>query len=103
MGIQPPQLLPLLQRLATRTAGRNRLGFSSAGILRFQLLRQACRSRRVRANLDRHIQRICGLQVGNNGVNIGVTGRDADDSNNHDGMDMSLLFADAWGSSVEFR
>jgi salicylate hydroxylase len=49
------------------------------------------------ANLDRHIQQVIDeLQVSDNNVNMSVAvDKDADDSSNHDGMDMSLLFADA--------
>jgi 2-polyprenyl-6-methoxyphenol hydroxylase-like FAD-dependent oxidoreductase len=49
------------------------------------------------ANLDRHIQQVIDeLQVSDNNVNISVAvDKEADDSNDHDGLDMSLLFADA--------
>lgn len=61
------------------------------------------------ANLDRHIQQVVDeLQVSDSNVNKSVTAaadvqvdkdirvdKDIDDSDNNDGMDMSLLFADA--------
>jgi 2-polyprenyl-6-methoxyphenol hydroxylase-like FAD-dependent oxidoreductase len=63
-------------------------------------LLQALRENKITAgtaNLDRHIQQVIDeLQVSDNNVNMSVAaGKDADDSKNHDGMDMSLLFADA--------
>jgi 2-polyprenyl-6-methoxyphenol hydroxylase-like FAD-dependent oxidoreductase len=67
-------------------------------------LLQALRENKITAgtaNLDRHIQQVIDeLQVSDNNVNISFPAdKDADDSDNHDGMDMSLLFADALGAA----